>query len=378
LSIKIVYGIKMGYVSSVIGKLRWRPLVLMSGAALGVMAVSMIFFYLLSPFDLGLLPEWGFFLAVVLLTTPLQAAAEEYMFRGVGLQAISSMMANKWVALIVGGLITSTVFMFAHGQQDFWTGLDRWLFGAFMVVVVWRTGGLEGSIAIHLANNVIVFLTTMVQWSNVQNPDANIGSGFSALFSIAALVAMTLVVLAMARSMQLKRMTPGGWLDKPSRAYRAWERNNALALAGWWSPGYYQTGAYGAYLPPTQSGYGQMPPPNPYAYAHPDVNYAVPYAFPTQVPAAPYAAAPQPAASPSPVVSATAVPPQQQQPMSSPSAQPLPVTPVPSQQQPFVPPTSAPAPPPPPPPAPPQPVSQPPQQPPAPVPPPPYNPYHGP
>ena len=90
---------------------------------------------------------------IVLLTTPFQAAGEEYAFRGYLFQAVGSLTMNKWVAIIV----TATLFAMAHGFQNFPLFFDRFMFGVISGWLVVRTGGLEAAIAMHVLNNYLAF-----------------------------------------------------------------------------------------------------------------------------------------------------------------------------------------------------------------------------
>jgi uncharacterized protein len=90
---------------------------------------------------------------VVVLTTPLQAAGEEYVFRGYLLQAIGSLFGSKWVAI----LATATLFAAAHGAQNFPLFFDRFAFGLIAGWLVTKTGGLEAGIAMHILNNFLAF-----------------------------------------------------------------------------------------------------------------------------------------------------------------------------------------------------------------------------
>jgi membrane protease YdiL (CAAX protease family) len=131
---------------------------------------------------------------IVLLTTPLQAAGEEYVFRGYLLQAIGSLTRSKWIALIV----TSTVFAMAHGVQNFPLFFDRFMFGLIAGWLVIRTGGLEAGIAMHILNNFLAFgyaltfsdLTstlnvTEVGWENIPLTLTQAGT-YAALVLVAA------------------------------------------------------------------------------------------------------------------------------------------------------------------------------------------------
>jgi membrane protease YdiL (CAAX protease family) len=98
---------------------------------------------------------------IVLLTTPLQAAGEEYVFRGYLMQAIGSFWSRPnvplWVTRLVAVLGTATLFALAHGVQNFPLFFDRFMFGLIAGWLVIRTGGLEAGIAMHILNNFLAF-----------------------------------------------------------------------------------------------------------------------------------------------------------------------------------------------------------------------------
>lgn len=90
---------------------------------------------------------------VVLFTTPLQAMGEEYLFRGYLMQAVGSLSRRPWVAIVVSGLL----FALAHGVQNGPLFVDRLAFGLLAAYLVFRTGGLEAGIALHIWNNLVAF-----------------------------------------------------------------------------------------------------------------------------------------------------------------------------------------------------------------------------
>ena len=79
-------------------------------------------------------PQEGFvgFLIAILLTSPLQAAAEEVFFRGYLLQALGSLASSKWVG-IVG---SAFVFALFHGTQNAWLFGSRFAFGVLAALLV--------------------------------------------------------------------------------------------------------------------------------------------------------------------------------------------------------------------------------------------------
>ena len=91
---------------------------------------------------------------MILLLTPFQAAAEEYIFRGLIMQTIGA-----WVRAVPVAIIVSTVlFTIGHTQYELWGALSVAVMGAGFAIVTWRTGGLEAAIVLHVINNVIALL----------------------------------------------------------------------------------------------------------------------------------------------------------------------------------------------------------------------------
>lgn len=102
------------------------------------------------------------FLAVTLLTTPVQALGEELVYRGVLLPAAASWVRAVRPALAVGLVVSALGFAVVHGSTD------PWLSGYFTVVALSTGlmaivgGGLEAPIAFHVVNNVLFGLISNV------------------------------------------------------------------------------------------------------------------------------------------------------------------------------------------------------------------------
>src|SRR4029078_8399002 len=96
-------------------------------------------------------PTFHYVLVIVLLT-PFQTAAEEYLFRGYLTQAFGGVFHRAWVAVVVPAFL----FGLAHGLgQSPPVFFDRFAFGLVAGVLVVMTGGLEAGIAMHVLNNFV-------------------------------------------------------------------------------------------------------------------------------------------------------------------------------------------------------------------------------
>lgn len=161
-----LHRLKPRWVSSVAPRLRWRYLlvclVLSVVALLASLGVA-----LLLPVQAGDVPAGTVndftsrtrdFLVVILLLTPLQAAGEEYLFRGYLTQAFGSLVWGRRTSQALAVLGPSLIFALFHGlSQDWPVFFDRFAFGVVAGILVIRTGGLEAPIAMHVLNNFLAF-----------------------------------------------------------------------------------------------------------------------------------------------------------------------------------------------------------------------------
>ncbi|MFJ8142919.1 lysostaphin resistance A-like protein [Streptomyces sp. NPDC096013] len=148
----------IGTASSVTGRLRGRWLGLCLLVALPVFA-AVDAAALLLPSDDTPAPGWAGWhvflpaLAMLLVLVPLQAAAEEYVFRGWLTQAVGGFFRSPWIAVVPQAVL----FAAAHGWGTPWGFADLVVFGLAAGWLTVRTGGLEAAIGLHVINNLIAF-----------------------------------------------------------------------------------------------------------------------------------------------------------------------------------------------------------------------------
>jgi membrane protease YdiL (CAAX protease family) len=198
----VPHGVGIGWSSSVLGRLRWRlflPWGWRAMATLGIaVAGSLVIAVAATGVDVtGPGSSFPWMLLVVLTTTPLQSAAEEYFFRGYLSQAIAGWIGRPQAGALVAALVTATLFSLAHGPADFQTFLYRFAIGLALSAVVWLTGGLEAAIALHAVNNVVIFLLAgaLGDRAAAAEPGGAVGWGTSLLgmLGMAAFVAWVYV-----------------------------------------------------------------------------------------------------------------------------------------------------------------------------------------
>jgi membrane protease YdiL (CAAX protease family) len=209
----VAHGMRSGWSSSVLARLRWRLLPRLVSAALvtlgtGIGLSVLIGFLAADETVTGPVPGFGWLLVVVLLTTPLQSAAEEYLFRGYLSQAIAGWVRAPRAGAVVAAVVTAALFSAAHGPPDVLTFLDRFAFGLAASAVVWLTGGLEAAIVLHAVNNVLVFVLAGALGQGVATEEAPQGGGaLYLLISVLAMAAYVALVAWSRRRLRPERLT---------------------------------------------------------------------------------------------------------------------------------------------------------------------------
>jgi membrane protease YdiL (CAAX protease family) len=162
LSIWIVHGIRPRFLSSVAGGIRWKWLLRCVAVILPLWALYAGLAALAEPRTSPPPDQWAALLVIVLLMTPLQAAGEEYLFRGWIMQNVGAWFARPVVGLVASLIVSAAAFSAAHLSPDPWILGTIACLGLAAGIATWRTGGLEAAIAIHAVNNVLSYVVVMI------------------------------------------------------------------------------------------------------------------------------------------------------------------------------------------------------------------------
>ena len=209
--IRALHGLRPRWLTSVVPRMRWKFFAVCLGLSVVALAAQVAVGSVL-PGDAaagvsGKLNDFTTSTAiaalVVLLTTPLQAAGEEYVFRGYLLQALGSLFSNRWVAIGATGLL----FALAHGAQNFPLFFDRLSFGLIAAWLVTRTGGLEAGIALHVLNNVLAFGLALSYGDLSETLNVTEASWWNIVLTVTQSAVYAALVLYVARRMRLQTHT---------------------------------------------------------------------------------------------------------------------------------------------------------------------------
>lgn len=208
LAVLLVHRKRVGWLWSVEGRFRWVVAGRFFMVGLGVVVAFFAASFVLPPAGLGEVdvpPDETLtgLLAVILLTTPLQSAAEEIGFRGYLSQAVAAWFGRPLAGTLIAGAVSATLFALAHGGQEPALFLDRFAFGVLASWLVWRTGGLEAAMALHVANNLVSLGWTASTGSIEESLTTSTLDWSYALLDVVMMVVFAVVVARLAERWEL-------------------------------------------------------------------------------------------------------------------------------------------------------------------------------
>jgi membrane protease YdiL (CAAX protease family) len=207
-----LHGLRPGWLSSVAGRIRWRYLIGCLGLALLALIVTI---GVSSVLPTGTREEitaqphafdsrMAYLLVIALLLTPLQAAGEEYLFRGYLTQVFGGFLSTGFAILV-----PAVLFALAHGAQSLPVFIDRFAFGLVAGVLVVATGGIEAGLAMHVVNNWFAFGLAIVFSSLGDALQASGGTWWTLPGTLVQSLLYLVLAVGLARRQGLATHTPG-------------------------------------------------------------------------------------------------------------------------------------------------------------------------
>jgi len=188
----------LGLISSVAGRVRWGWLARCIPLALLVYGVVFALSFLVldplagaAPLSPVVTQTTWVLVVLALVLTPLQATAEEYVFRGYLMQTIGGWLKHPAWAI----LLPVPLFTIGH-DYDMWGLLDVTIFGVTAGWLTWKTGGLEAAIVAHVINNTSLFVLGAF---GLVDLNADSGSPVALAVTVVIMVAYSALVLRSAK-----------------------------------------------------------------------------------------------------------------------------------------------------------------------------------
>ncbi|MGL4831260.1 MAG: lysostaphin resistance A-like protein, partial [Propionibacteriaceae bacterium] len=140
---------------NVFGRIRWR----WAGRVVLIVAPMIVGYTLFQLYIGGVdgvskRPWTIFMIVVIVLTTPLQSAGEEFLCRSLLPRTFASWIPHREAGLCVAWIVSSGVFVLIHLATDPWLNLFYTIFATCTFVLAWQTKGLEAPIILHAVNNL--------------------------------------------------------------------------------------------------------------------------------------------------------------------------------------------------------------------------------
>lgn len=193
---KVVFGQPMHWLHSVRGRFTWAWALRAAAIIVPIWAIWMIVLPLaLDDSPPGVRRDVAVYLTIILVTTPLQAAGEEYGFRGLLQRSVAAWFRNSRIALVVGALLSSAAFMLVHGAGDPWLNVYYLGLGLIFCGLCWRTGGIEAAVVLHAVNNVFAFGTAVLAGQMDKPLDRSAGVADPSLLIALVLGAIVVVLV---------------------------------------------------------------------------------------------------------------------------------------------------------------------------------------
>lgn len=219
----LAQGLRPAWLSSVRPGIRWKWLAVCFLPALGSLVIALLLGTLLPVSDNETVATTANtftstsrdFLLVIVLTTPLQAVAEEYVFRGYLTQAFGGLVRHVAAARYLAVLGPALIFALFHGAQSPAIFFDRFAFGVVAGILVIATGGIEAGIAYHVLNNLLAFGIALFFGDISAAFDPESASNWDFVLSFVKSAVFVVLAVFAARKMGIQTRTGPGVLESP-------------------------------------------------------------------------------------------------------------------------------------------------------------------
>lgn len=200
LAARTLFSMRLGDLMSVLPGVRWGLFAQALGIAVVGFGAYAVYIHARSGTPLVALTVpvvLGVVAAVVLI--PLQALAEELVFRGFGPQMVLGKIGTSRVATAAVFAVASALFASFHAASNAITWFVFFVFGLVFVALVRVTGGIEAAWALHAVNNVFFVVGGILRGQDLTAKQTDVTVGFDVFVQMGVMVAVAAVVALVAR-----------------------------------------------------------------------------------------------------------------------------------------------------------------------------------
>jgi uncharacterized protein len=155
---RLLYGRRAPRLHSITGRFRWRLLGPLALVLMPVWVIFAVFLFLFLQRPLVVTDNTVPLLLLVLATVPLQAAGEEYLYRGLISRAVGSQFTKPRIAIVAAMGISGLLFVLSHGNADPWSNAFYVSAAVGLSLSAHVSQGLEAPALIHALINVSFFI----------------------------------------------------------------------------------------------------------------------------------------------------------------------------------------------------------------------------
>ena len=209
---RLLYGVRGPSLHSVVSRFRFdvlgRALLLITPVW---MAVLVLQYWEPLPQTTWSYTDVLWIVAITVVLMPLQAAGEEYGFRGLVLRVAGGWARGARAGLALGVVVSSLAFAALHLSGDVWLNVWYLVFGAGTALITWRTGGIEIAVVLHAGYNTLSFVLDAALRTDLASvaTDRSAGAATAAVLVPAAVVVLTALVVWVRTRRTGPARTPG-------------------------------------------------------------------------------------------------------------------------------------------------------------------------
>lgn len=179
-------------------QIKWDRILISAGIWLVISVVITVIDDLIHPgvYQLTFDPTaWVSFAIFAIILTPIQTSAEEVFFRGYLLQSMALITRNKWVLILLSGVVFAIPhFLNPEMEMGFWIlALYYFSFGVLLALVSIQSNSLELALGVHAANNLFTVLIANYSNSAVASPSIFLATTLDPTFNMISFLAGAVV-----------------------------------------------------------------------------------------------------------------------------------------------------------------------------------------